>query len=724
AGDAIVVSGSRASTEVTVAGIYRDLLEQPRTPFWASLDTFIYTSPGADTRPPALMLMNLETYAALEDRLLDDQDPVTWEFLLPAEPTPIEDAERLVAHLNRFRATLSDTALPLRASFRSVNYNEPLSGWVTQAKEVVRSISGPIRALALATQAVALAVLGGAGLFMVRRRRTEFAVLESRGVSNLWLGTRTAIETLVPVALGAAVGWALTLVAVRWIGPGAVLGDRAVSHSAVTVGWTALLAVVLFGVVAAASVGAQLIASAGSARRLVARTPWEPFVLILAALAFYGLRAGSTSPGAEGTLTELDPLFLLFPILLLAGVAGLATRGLRWLLPRLRGWGSRRQPSLFLASRRLAAAPRLATSLIVASAVAVGILVYAGTVTSSIKETATQAAALAVGSDVSAHYTGPRPDVATADFPATSVVRIAGASFTSNPALDLDVLLVDPTTFESTAFWRSEFADRSLEDLMDAIVASGEGRLPVVVAGPIRPPSDAILSVPGSNVPVHVAARARTFPGIVGNRPITVMSREALTAMIRASGLSLAQLADGYEIWGRAGEDEVRSFVSSTGATVGTLTSAAELRDTQRYLAVTSMLRFLLSVGILAGTVVLIGALLYLQTRQRQAEASYALMRRMGLSRSAHRRSVAVEIAGLLFGASLIGAIVAVVASVLVFGDIQAKVLDARVTLFRLPLPLLAWSTLILGVFAWTAATLAQRQADVADVAEVMRLAE
>ncbi|MGZ8565983.1 MAG: hypothetical protein ACXWXS_02915, partial [Actinomycetota bacterium] len=71
AGDAIVVSGSRASTEVTVAGIYRDLLEQPRTPFWASLDTFIYTSPGANTRPPALMLMNLETYAALEDRLLD-----------------------------------------------------------------------------------------------------------------------------------------------------------------------------------------------------------------------------------------------------------------------------------------------------------------------------------------------------------------------------------------------------------------------------------------------------------------------------------------------------------------------------------------------------------------------------------------------------------------------------------------------------------------------------
>jgi putative ABC transport system permease protein len=153
-------------------------------------------------------------------------------------------------------------------------------------------------------------------------------------------------------------------------------------------------------------------------------------------------------------------------------------------------------------------------------------------------------------------------------------------------------------------------------------------------------------------------------------------------------------------------------------------TSVAWLRDTPRYLAVSSMLRFLLALGGLAAAVVLIGVALYLQSRQRRSETSYALARRMGLARASHLRSVAFEVSALLLVALAVGAGLAGFASFLVNEDVQVRSVDVDVVLFRLPIPLVAGIGAALVLFAWLAAGFAQWRADRVDVGEVMRVAE
>jgi hypothetical protein len=725
-GDRIDVGGVAGSTDVLVAGVYRDLMTSSRTPFWAPLDDFIYPPAGANTRPPAFMLMDLPTYVAVDDALLDDQDTFTWEFRFPGRPMSIEEAQALRSRLDRFRGRLESGDLDVGAAFRRSNLHEPYSGWLSSARQISDSVAGPVNALVLAARVLALLVLAGSGVFMMRRRRVELAVLNARGVGPVRLGGRTMAEVVIPVALGALAGWAVALAAVGRLGPGGVVGEAAAREAGWSVASTAAVGVVLLAIVSARSLGELATAGTGSARRVASAVPWDLILLVLAGVAFAGLR-GDSGAVAAGTVPELDPLFLLFPILLLAGVAGLLARGTRLLLPRLRQIGSGSRPGVYLALRRLAAAPRLAASLLVATAVAIGILVYSGTLSSSLAESAGQDAALSVGSDVSVDYSGPLSDAGASSIAVTPIVRVEGASFASGSDADLDILLVDPDTFAEAVFWSDEFADLSLETLMARLVRSADG-LPVVLGGSVRVPSGPALhpalSVGGVDVPIVVVGTARTFPGIVGARPVVVMDRRDMEAAIESQGLSLAQVADRFEVWGKGSEDEVRDFVTSNGATALSSRSAEVLRDTPRFLAVTSMLRFLLALGVLASTVVLIAGYLYLQTRQRQAETSYALTRRMGLSRSSNRRSVALEVTTLLGTAFVIGGTIAAFASVAVNEDVQARAVDVAVPLFRIPIPLLALTAAAMLLFAWIGAVFVQRRADRADVAEVMRVAE
>ena len=724
-GDRIGVGGVIGSTEVAVAGVYRDLMTTSRTPFWAPLDDFIYPPAGADTRPPAFMLMDLPTYVAVDDALLDDQDAFTWEFRLPERATSIEEAQALRSQLARFRVRLQSVNLDIGSAFPRGNLDEPYSGWLSSARQISDSVAGPVNALVLAARVLALLVLAGSGIFMMRRRRVELAVLNARGVGPVRLGGRTMAEVVLPVALGAIAGWAIALAAVDRLGPGGVVGQTAAREAGWNVAWTAAAGVALLAIVSARSLGELATAGTGSARRVASAVPWDLILLVLAGVAFAGLR-GDSEAVAAGTVPELDPLFLLFPILLLAGAAGLLARGTRVLLPRLRQIGSGSRPGVYLALRRLAAAPKLAASLLVASAVAIGILVYSGTLSSSLAETAGQDAALAVGSDVAVDYSGSLSDTGASGIAVTPIVRLEGASFASGSDADLDILLVDPDSFADGAFWSDEFSDLSLETLMARLVESADG-LPALMGGSVRVPSDPTdpaISVGGVDVPIVVVGTARTFPGIVGARPVVVMDRRAMEAAIESQGLSLAQLADGLEVWGHGSENELRDFVASAGATVLSSRSAEVLRDTPRFLAVTSMLRFLQALGILASTVVLIAGYLYLQTRQRQAETSYALARRMGLSRASNRRSVALEVMTLLGTAFVIGGTIAAFASIAVNEDVQARAVDVAVPLFRLPIPLLSVTAAAVLLFAWVGAAFVQRHADRADVAEVMRVAE
>jgi putative ABC transport system permease protein len=721
--DEITLRSADRSVRVRVAGIYRDLLTQPRTPYWAPLEAYIHTAPASDVRPPAFVLVEWDSYVSLSERLDSIQDVVSWEFPIDAGPATMDERRAVLSGVDRFERELYDPSSQLWSAFERANFNEPLTGWLEQAAAVVSSINGPVEAISLGGLFLALAVMAGAGIFAHRRRKVEFALLEARGVSPMRVGATAALEAVVPVGIGASVGLASGWMLIRLFGPGGPIASPALTGAALRTAAFAAAGVLLFGLVAGLAVRTQSEERSHAIRRFATRVPWELILLLLAAAAFYELVTRGAAPvEGAGDVPQVDRLLLLVPILLIAGLAGLAVRALRRLLPGLRAWGTRSSTAVFLASRRLAAVPRLAVLLVLASAVAVGILMYAATLSSSILATASQHSFLAVGSDVAAVYSGPPPELAAAPFPATTVARVSGVEFIVGEEEDMDLLAIDPATFEEVAFWDSAFAKQALGDLV-AGLRSEQVRVPVIVVGDVSIPQDPVLRVTSHDVPMTLVGTATTFPGRVGDRPIVVVDARALERALVAEDASLSTIADG-EVWAKASEAELLSFLRTLRTTVVRSISAEELRATPRFLALRWMFRFLEALGVLAGVVVLIGALLYLQTRQRQGEASYALSRRMGLTNAAHRRSVALEVAGMLGAAFIIGTIVAILVALLLYGRIDVVSEAAGVAIFRLPLAHLAVTAPVLLFFSWAGAALVQRRAAGTDVAQVMRLAD
>jgi hypothetical protein len=726
AGDDITVQGRAGTTTTRIAGIYRDLLALPPTPYWRGLNDVIYTAPGADVRPPPLILMDLEHYLNLNARLLDDVDVFIWDFTFRPEALTLAEARDLVRSLERFHTVLLDESSELGGAFLRANYNEPLSGWVTRAEAVVASIRGPVETVATAGRIVALLVVAAAGLFAVRRRRVEYTLLHARGVSPVRLGARAGVEAALPVAVGASAGLGLGWLLVLNLGPGDLIGSEAMDSSIRTVVWSAILALFLLGAAAGLSVRNQSEERSHRLRTVATRVPWELLVLAVAAASWYEIStrgiAAATGPEDAG---EVDRLLLLFPILFVGGMAGLVARGLRWGLPRLRAAGGGWPASLFLATRRLAAAPRLATSLVIGASVATGMLVYASTLSSSIGATANQESSLRVGSDASASFTGPAQDLSGAPAPSTGVTRIFGAEFALGSEDDVDVLGIDPGSFARVAFWEDEFSGHPLGELVGRIEGSPEqGRLPVLVGGSVVLPEDPVLRIGSSDIPITVVDRTSSFPGMIGRRAVIVADTATLDQVLTAAGEPLARYIDAREVWTTGSEDDLVQFLRRSGASVLGSISAEELRSTPEFLSLTWMLGFMQALGILTGLVTLVGAQLYLLTRQRDGQVPYALARRMGLRPAEHRRSLGLELGTTLAVSFLIGAGLALVASRLTYDRIEITTEAGTAPLFRLPYLFLGAALLAVLVFAWSGSWLVQRRADRSNVAEVLRLAD
>jgi putative ABC transport system permease protein len=102
---------------------------------------------------------------------------------------------------------------------------------------------------------------------------------------------------------------------------------------------------------------------------------------------------------------------------------------------------------------------------------------------------------------------------------------------------------------------------------------------------------------------------------------------------------------------------------------------------------------------------------------------TYALARRMGLGRRDHRRSIALELGGMLLAAYVIGAAFATVAAAIVHGKVDPLPALPPGPLFRMPLIPLVTVAAVIVVLAWVGAMRVQRRADRANVGELLRRA-
>jgi hypothetical protein len=123
----------------------------------------------------------------------------------------------------------------------------------------------------------------------------------------------------------------------------------------------------------------------------------------------------------------------------------------------------------------------------------------------------------------------------------------------------------------------------------------------------------------------------------------------------------------------------------------------------------------------LAGAIAIGGVLLYVDTRQRQRNLSYALARRMGLLRTEHLQAGFIELAGLTLLGALSGLLAARIAARSLYGILDAVPETPPGPRWVGALDLSLVVLVIAVAVAAIGAVIAQRTADGADTSELLR---
>jgi putative ABC transport system permease protein len=715
--------GGPPGVEVEVAGVYRDLAagDRPLDPFWSPLASSIYDLSVAGNTPPPLLLVDPDRFDDLAARL-GEPARLEWDFYPEPGRLTLSRADRLAAQIRGVESAAGD---PLQTLGRHrVTTSSPVAAAVDRAHATVAALTGPVESISLTGRLLAMVLVAVAATFAVRRRRAEVLLLTAQGVGGLPIGARSMVEAALPLAAGGALGYLAALGLAGGLNPVPGLQPDAAAAARLEVAAALLAGLVLFGLVTWVAVRSEELERSGRLNHALAGPWWEALVLVLAAAALYELQTRGAGPvQIEGQPARVDRLLVLFPLLLIAGLAGLATRGAARLLTRRGRPGltaaSAARPAPLLALRRLVAAPRMVLLLVTGSAVALGLLAYGASWSPPPGPRPPARPGSWWAATPACSWANRAPPGASAGLRATVVRRVEQVSLTLDER-PVGMLAVDPATFARGAFWDDGFADAPLAELLRRLAAAPPDRLGAILAGPAGADARSV-DVGPARLPLTVLATARAFPGMTSaDRPLLVVPAARLDAIARREGFSIGSRT---EIWARDDPAVAIAALRRAGVAPETVTTAAEVMRTPAFLAVSWTFRLLEALGGLAGVVALASLVLYAQARQRGRVVAYALTRRMGLSRAAHRRSVLCELAGMLLFALALGAGLAVVAAAVVYRSLDPMPQLPPAPGLALPGALLGAALVGVLLAAAAGAFLVQRAADRAKVAEVMRLA-
>jgi putative ABC transport system permease protein len=744
-GDRVALSFERGQpVTVPVDGVYRSLHQQPRQGFWRAWVGYIYSACPSESRcplPPQFVIADLEDTTRLTARLGSDSATFGWEAPVAAgRQLTLSQARDLQGFIQRFQDDMADRSGELWEVFRccgrqfeiseeegfflrsNAEYVSQISRVVSEVDKRMTAIEGPVQLLLFAGLLVAAAVVAGAGAFAMATRRVEASYLFARGRSPWSMGAKASVEALLPGLIGSAAGLGLALLLVKTVGPGGPVGQAAFRTAALAAAAAVPVSVLLVGAVSAVSFLRQ---SEHHRARLgvLARFPWELALLGVSVWLLTRLYTGGAFVEVPGLKVERPSAALLvFPVLFVGGAAMLAARafrlGLGWLRPRT----DRLSPASYLAANRLSGGPKLAVLLFAASALCLGVFVHAQTVVDSLETTIDGKARLFVGSDVQVQVDADYPAPRSFPLPVTKVTRVRSAGRFAGTDRRFDLLAVDPGTLPSVAYWRDRFADdRSLEETV-ALVERGSGReLPIIVSGG-EVPDRVVLDIAQQEVPAIVVAETETFPGTFSREPLVVIDADELEEVYGGGAFRISNASS--ELWVRGNEERALGALAELGLPPYSMLAASTVKDIPSFAGVINTFSVLYILALGAGALVVVVMVMYLQARQRAQVVAYALSRRMGLRDRSYRRSLVLELAGMLGISYLIGLILSLVASLFVVPVLDPLSTIPPEPLFTFPALVVAAAALTLLVVSWVGGWLTNRQARGSNLAEVMRLAE
>ena len=487
-------------------------------PFWngASFDTVLF--PGVPCPPPSqypiLFTQNtfMTVFATPPTSLVYQPLGMVQHFVYFTRVDAINSTtmSSTADQVKTFRADLNGT-IPGTGNVQGVAFGTKLDTLVGQLTQQLSLLDLPLYIVVAQVAGLALLfIIAMAGL-LVDGQAGELATLKSRGASSAQLLSNYTFQGLLLAVLAAALGpflaVALSLVLVRTFlpalaasGAGAAVIARTVSPRMVAQPAVLAAALGAAGLIFAAWQAARLDVLAF--RRELARGGKPPFWrryyldLLLVALCIAGylelgqfggldIRAqlGATAP------TGPDPLLLITPGLLLLAGALLVLRLFplgaalgAWLAARGRG------ATGMLAFAQVARSSGRFSRLTLLLTLSVGLGNFALTYQASLGQNVADRAAYMTGGDErvvikdassGTQLTAPF-QAAFAKMPGvqggTPIFRSTlSSSVSGQESLNADVLAVDPATFASVAYWRTDFASQTLTNLMAGVRAHVQG---------------------------------------------------------------------------------------------------------------------------------------------------------------------------------------------------------------------------------------------------------
>jgi len=461
---------------LTVSGTFRP--PDAGDPFWfGSRSPF----PAPESSQPQPILVSRET-ALRAARELGLTTELSWDVYLALRGVPFVEARQIPGRLQAIEADLQGR--PGLDGLRLLTGLDTLMRLVEQRVENLRI---PILLVVFQVGAVTLAVLAGVGTLTLTRQAFELAVLHSRGFSRRALLVAQAVQAAIAVVVALPLGLLLGLGLARLAGlsngptlPGVLFPVRLsgaanlLGSAAAATGAAILLLLSLPHV--SRSVLEERQAASREDRPLLSRLPVELLVLPVALFAFVQLRGGTKPEPGSGSI---DPLVLLAPTLLLFAGSFLSLRLLLFVLRRMdRRIGRTASLPAYLAGRKLGRTPGTSFAAALLLLLSMGLLVVSTSYRAIVLRNHADAAHAVVGADWNVQV-APPGDVlrAIADMPpdTTPVVRtqpdLASGSFSLPPT----ALAIDPATFMQGGWWRSDFSDTSIQDILAALPAPPVG---------------------------------------------------------------------------------------------------------------------------------------------------------------------------------------------------------------------------------------------------------
>jgi hypothetical protein len=723
-GDRIQLHEAGQVVTVPVDGTYVALNTLTSDGYWLGWSDEINPACAACPVPPSFLLTTPSRLRELQTALRDTRADQLW--VAPVRTTPpltLDEARSLAAYADRVHLQMEHGPIlgPIfqccgRTSITT--FHNAADEVVTLVERRTAGVQGPVRLVMFAGLAISLVVIAVASGFSLVSRPLEVGMLTVRGWSPVRVGVKGALESVLPVVLGAAAGLVLAVALVSWVGTSARVGAVALRTAFVNASAGALTSIILVGIVVAVA-----FSSSGEHRGWFARAflwfPWELLAFAAVVVLRRRLQTGGgviTSGGVERPAGSL----VLFPLAAGLAVALVSARIASALL--LRSARSRREDSVsacWLAVRRLATSLRVSAVFFVATALAVSVFVVGQAVVGSIRATLDTKAHLFVGSDVEVVTGTPNP--IRFPLPITLVQRDLSAGwFDTNDQDRFDLVVIDPPTFVGAAYWNPRLSSTSIQELVSRLGGVGTATPVLLANAPTEAPT--AITLGGSRIPVAVVGRASSFPGAASTRPIVVMSRAEIVRELHQQPETIPSTQSTTELWIRGPASTALAALGPAGIRAELIVTADQVMDLPLLVATINTFVVLDVLGLVALCLAIVLAVVYLQVRQRRRVLASTLSRRMEPDKGRSRRAMTLELGSQMLAALILGAVVGVLATPMILGA-----LDPLPTIPPPPLSVRPWESIVGAAVLLAAATLAgawlaERAARRVSLAEVMRV--